>query len=293
MVDLSNLPNLAGWLGAAPPKHLFHYTSPGGFKGIVESKVLFAGRASDMNDYTEQRKALEIVSLYIANARHRGLPPGQAEFWDHLDSSKTETNRQVFTVSLSEERDSLEQWRAYSPRSGGVALGLPSSHLHVAATDQGYYLAACVYDWATQCRIIHEIIEFHAARFEANGATQPLVRQKLAETHAREAAADLALYGAIIKDPAFVAEKEWRLVSQPRTSERLTFRPTESGYRVYREFSLLTLNAPRFPQENFEGFGYVIGPNTDSDAMSYACQMLVTQEVEGNFWMTATSAPYR
>ena len=54
MFTAGRLPFIDSLLSDPPPRHLFHYTNPRGLEGICRSKQLWAGRAADLNNTSEQ-----------------------------------------------------------------------------------------------------------------------------------------------------------------------------------------------------------------------------------------------
>lgn len=166
LTPVERFPTLRSVLAAAPPQFLFHYTGPSAFLGICESGILWAGRAGDMNDSKEQVMSIDSVDNYAMNTLDLRRPTDEEDcaFWETVRERRGEANRQVFTISLTEERDALEQWRAYCPRSGGVAIGLPTDHLCRAAADQHFFLARCSYQHQEQYRLIAEVCEYHYAQ---------------------------------------------------------------------------------------------------------------------------------
>lgn len=292
------LPFIDALLSESAPDHLFHYTDGAGFLGILDSKELWAGRAADLNDSKEQEYAFDLARLLIDNWLEV-QPPTDERLRDLLDLARGgiyETNRQVYTVSLSAERDVLSQWRAYCPRSGGIALGLPAEHLKRAAGDQGFYLARCIYDWGAQQQLVGEIVRSHVNDFERQLTAETSLGELEMTAVARRIGADLAQYGPLLKHASFSEEREWRLVSAPSqvADERLHFRPSEAGLRVYLRFRLHTTSAPTMRRsEAFEGPGAVIGPSIDSGSQQVAVQNALHKELGYSCWHSATSSPYR
>ena len=81
---------------------------------------MWAGRAADLNDANEHAYAFDIARLNIENWLEFRTPTDERvkRLLELVHHGMFETNRQIYTVSLSSERDVLSQWRAYCPRSG-------------------------------------------------------------------------------------------------------------------------------------------------------------------------------
>ena len=58
----------AGW-DDSPPKHVYHYTSVGGMRGILGGAAFWASDIRYMNDATEEGYAWNVVRDALANRR--------------------------------------------------------------------------------------------------------------------------------------------------------------------------------------------------------------------------------
>jgi hypothetical protein len=111
--------------------------------------------------------------------------------------------------------DGLSQWRGYCPNGAGYSLGFVAQDLIWIGRRQGFRLAQCLYDEASQREAITRVLEH--------------VRQSVRWTQALEQPGDDDAYrGAVrawsdhfaplaptIKHWAFPEEQEWRLISAP------------------------------------------------------------------------------
>jgi hypothetical protein len=121
------------------PKVLYHYTSLESARKILESRKIWASRIYFLNDASEVEYGADIVSERIdACSRipehlrkffRRGPQREESEFIRQARSWPTH----VFC--LSENPDSLNQWRAYGKSGGGVAIGFRKDHLHKISPD--------------------------------------------------------------------------------------------------------------------------------------------------------------
>lgn len=139
-----------------------------------------------------------------SSSRGRAAPRG----WDD------DRRPRAFTVSLTSQPDSLEQWRAYCPRSGGLALGFSATHLDLAADDQGYLLAPCEYNEDSQLRIVGQILDHHSRIWNRRQSLETR-RQGISSHLVLDFLTDLDRFAPLLKHPSFEAEREWRLISQP------------------------------------------------------------------------------
>ncbi|MFJ2543812.1 DUF2971 domain-containing protein [Microbacterium sp. NPDC087589] len=293
-----------------PSVYLYHYTGPAGAIGILKSKKLWAGRPADMNDSTEQ-----VLAQQYAQQELRSLSVLEGSFGEAMVEYALELLQRpneyylrlsrVYTVSLTSERDSLEQWRAYCPRSGGVALGFRSDHLRNVASDQGFILAPCIYDEDVHERMVTQIVEHHL-RVWSDRRSLELPSQGLSSHLVHDFINDLERLAPLIKHSSFRAEREWRLIS-PHVSEASTAGYVhiagETGIRQFREFNLLTENYPTIPDGEIDPNGFpsgtgqglhpVIGPSLDPLAMEEALRALAPEEFGWMYSVGRTTSPYR
>jgi hypothetical protein len=298
---------LARLLQSQGPNHLYHYTGPSGAIGILKSQTLWAGRPADMNDASEQalaqRLALEMLSQLQFPPRSYG--EGMVQYAIERLSGFWRTERtasRTYTVSLTSQKDSLEQWRAYCPRSGGVALGFPMSHLRKVAAAQGFLLTPCVYDAHTHRAIVEQVVQFH---LEVWDKRRPLdsPRQGISSHLVRAFIADLDRFAPLLKHSSFAAEREWRLISPLVTElsrDGIIHVPSEGGIKMFRQFSILTTDhrviehAIGSGLTNMEsGFHVVLGPNVDLDGMEEAIGSLIPREFGWQHAVGRTVSPYR
>jgi len=297
-------------LGQTLPSHLYHYTGPAGVIGILQSRALWAGRPADMNDSTEQLLVRGLALEILGDLKFpvRSFGEGMTEYalellggagWPSIDSSR------AYTVSLTSEPDSLEQWRAYCPRSGGVALGFSATHLRMVASDQKFILAPCVYEMEDQRAIVQQIVDHHLAIWSQR---QPLreTREGISSHLVRDLISTLERYGPLLKHSSFAGEREWRLISPLVADEpnaKYTHTPGATGIRQFQVFSLLTTSHPVMgddlsPTEGIvdtsnQAFRPIIGPNVNPSGMEEAILALTPEEFGWIFRVERTASPYR
>jgi hypothetical protein len=124
------------------PSVLYHYTSPAGLKGILETSSLWATDADFLNDAQELqfgRPQLCDALLTQAESLYPGdrTPDGSAEWSraavmrsavDHLrrvDAISRAQAEQAYVACFCDHDDLLSQWRDYGI-SGGYAIGFRS-----------------------------------------------------------------------------------------------------------------------------------------------------------------------
>jgi DUF2971 family protein len=217
---------------------LYHYTGVTGLRGIVDSGRVWATSIHYLNDRRELQHALDLTR----NSMARLLSEASGTRAVVLKAMEDELSRinliNMFVFSLSEQRDLLSQWRAYCP-SGGYALGFVTQRLREVAYEQGFVLAPCVYDRGGQMEAIARCIEEHrsATMMRAEASAQrgdDLLRIGY------EFGIRVLQVAPLLKDPSFVEEREWRLVSAPipSTDPRIRFRERGSILVPYVELQV-------------------------------------------------------
>lgn len=321
--DVDLLPAVKELLDLELPPLLYHYTGPQAFVGICQNRELWAGRAADMNDSTEQLLIFDIANDLLKN--YPNDDRGAQEFVEALRESisfglpaRRMRLGATFTVSLTTEADSLEQWRAYCPRSGGIAFALPSSHLQELAEANKFYLAPCVYDADRQRKIVTVLVEEGIDRWLAS---LPLTGGDPIDDLYSAANAFFGVlceYAPLLKHEAFRMEREWRLISETFPDGDRNFVSTSDGLRMYLPFNLESAEVPRpkrprrvpfsayaddwrspIPDVSksddwrLTQYGCVLGPNRDQAAMWGAVRLLMDRGFGHNSWIAQTRIPYR
>jgi hypothetical protein len=246
-----------------PTTPLYHYTSPAGLIGIVETKRLWASSIQQLNDSTEFKHAASLVDhLLDRHLRHERGP------WNDLYGEQREVvpmfaNFPIFVGSLSEAEDKLSQWRAYCP-TGGFSVGFAPEILKEQGKRQHFSLLKCEYDEGKQKAICEQLIsEACSAVGEETDARE---RKRIV---VGEFVVPFVRAAPALKNPSFQEEQEWRLVGGPFPKDHPSIRFRASRYAVipYFEFALAQDGAI------LEIERVVVGPNPDTpqakDSVSY------------------------
>jgi hypothetical protein len=224
---LSELKKLAP---SSIPKVLWHYTTGTKLINIIETHSLWMTQISCLNDYSEMRYA---VDLLRRSFRDRRLSATLASDEEYLcDRIETALSVDVvptsdwFVFCLSEERDDLSQWRAYGDGEGGFAIGFDSNSLVFGALPTGYFLARVTYDRSAHAALMTSIVTATLQFFMTGvkSATKG-TREQWADAFLPVWADALTWLIPVIKDDAFAAEREWRVVHrlQPADTDRMKY----------------------------------------------------------------------
>lgn len=300
-------------IASQSPQTLYHYTSAAGALGIIGRGVLWATEASYLNDSSELLYSLEKLKdawedEYKELDELSPVPAGISE------TIKSRMYGATFITCLCEEKDLLSQWRGYaSPGGYAIGFDTRTLHENYVKRSREGILASVSYDasrseevaqrWAMHAitrwkkefprglvdhiRDLAAVKEAVAAnqdgfREDADGFIRGLLQQdsvvdalarKLFEFN-QKPFGYLTLAAAFHKDPAFSAEREWRLVTgRPMTrhgmSQGVRFRETPHGLTPYLEIQFQE-SASETPISEI-----IIGPGNDYEQREKALRMLL------------------
>lgn len=195
-----------------PGSTLYHYTSLSGLLGIVDSGHLRASDVRYMNDSTELRHTLDLMSEHITRRVISGTdrPVLLNQLADWL-SHRIVSSPMLFGASFRANGNLLSQWRGYSVHGKGVSLGFDPVHILECAKRQQFQVGRCIYEPQQQARLIEEVVDA-VETYAASGATRDGDEQANLRIFERMEGRLLRL-AAILKHPAFEEEQEWRIVS--------------------------------------------------------------------------------
>lgn len=245
-----------------PPQRLWHYTSKEAMLGILGSASLWATSILYLNDADEFHHVRHLVTDWIKQTRqenslgfpdeYRLLTGRQAAFVRFLERQLTgQRALHTYVASFSELADDLSQWRAYGG-SGGFSLGFNRHSLIELGAKQDFQLYECVYDDSQKLSLVDALMTRALSDFDANAAqisdddlSAGLgIYMDLGPSDTLSAIGDRFFLQALqvacrIKNKAFHAEREWRLVSTKQPpSEALSFRTTKSMLVPYVKIRL-------------------------------------------------------
>ena len=261
-----------------PPLVLFHYTSSRALVEIEDSQVLWLSHAAYLNDSSEIEYGLSVVENAL-NSLPKQFETIRASF-----RSLYRYYFEPYVFSLSEDSDSLAQWRAYG-REGPVAIGFDTQQLRRFTLDDptafNYTsLSHVVYDRNIQMAIIRDVIDAIAAFDKERKQTTPfgtvfMFLKELIPT---------------FKHRTFSEEKEWRMIrvmvpNVPSDAEHI-----RHCYRTGLIIPYIKLRPPE--QERIRIAQVVCGPNPSSELLAEGVQsMLVKKGSKPN--VTVSQVPYR
>lgn len=224
---------------------IYHYTSLENFQKIIESKELFLFNAYNMNDNLEINWINHLIDEEFRECNEKELIEKTVDLYN---LNKTTP----YICCFSYDGDLLSQWRAYADDGKGIAIGFNESQLNVGkkipvtgiSSDLSTGLFDCIYDEQEQRNLIHSTVN-------SNIITRNTYKNDNEYT-AMHLSGSLKLFSLVMKNSAFIEEKEIRLIHLPlitmhkRTKEikmmgnisPLYFMKKKQGISSYFKYSL-------------------------------------------------------
>lgn len=205
-----------------PPCILYHFTPFCKLQDIFyptsNPYALWAGHYSKMNDWKEVTTGIELLKRYLRNYKHT---EDKVRLFDQTAEIQQQ-KKNCYIFSLTEEKDILSQWRAYtSPDVGGVALGFDTRKLKL----NNIALVPCSYTNYNREIDLNNIFQMAKYRVSEKGIhanemqkekDKELIKFLLSrggkESDVEYQLDDLIEVATTTKDYGFFEEKEWRLI---------------------------------------------------------------------------------
>lgn len=191
---------------ATPPSELLHYTSPAGFKGIIESGRMWCTDIGSVNDPREGDHGLEIIRSVVLrkSVPRRFLNAVQCS--QDLFGLKRLWTSYISCFSAGHQQSYM--WADYAACRSGCAIVFDYEMLF-KGTDEGrlYALFRMLYDRQTQIRQTEQIVD-HAIQLQRS---LDIPARDLNQFWAEEVAFSLMNCGMRFKAPCWHREREMRL----------------------------------------------------------------------------------
>lgn len=250
---------------------LYHYTNASSLIGIVSNNCFWASNILQMNDSAEYKYSGKIISNFL-RIKAKEIKGRGADFLDEyaeifLDNfnyldNKGWSNEPIYSFSLSEKPDRLSQWRGYTPHDGGYCVGIYKSKLEEISNSNGYKLEKCIYNEQDQLTRISDILSpvLNSYDWDKVHGTEKYTR--LAHIFRKSQP-----IRAIIKDPSFFEEAEWRIYgNRPNINTKLHFRNKGSYVIPYR---ILNFDPEKLISEIY------LSPDLDHERAASSIRMLL------------------
>jgi hypothetical protein len=272
------------------PDVVYHYTNSAGLLGIIQNRELWFGDVDFMNDEQEIEYSREAV-IAALEAKVDQLAQRMENAEDPLIENRIDIIRSTSTMLRDVSRrgmrphayaacfcsdgDLLSQWRSYAG-AGGYAIGFRTSALrHIGTEAFGTVnLRKVAYGLEEGQDLLTTLVEGVALTTNAHVGVQAW----------HELLLKALPVAAMIKNPAFREEQEWRaLVVTHRVADGVHFRTSNFGLSPYRKV----------------GFGddaiteIRIGPGDYSTIRIAAVEQLLESEGAEGVAITHSASPLR
>jgi hypothetical protein len=221
------------------PQKLYHYTSSDGLKGMVEWNRIRMGDTAFLNDGSELTYGLEIFNHCVADFSKRRSVYDKDILQQVVDQVHRDySGHRGIVFCLSEENNLLNQWRDYGKDVTSYSLEFDTAGL----TDNNWNfigtLVRMIYSQKKQIRMMKTLISRMHREF-VSLKKMPGYIDKHADELKMRASAELSWLLYRFKNPAFEAEREWRvlaLIPFVLGKANLKFRTSSLGVIPYFEW---------------------------------------------------------
>ena len=211
------------------PVQVYHYTNAEAFLGILGKNgknELWASHILFQNDKKEAIYAFEILKD-IMNTKKRYFEQKKLDVYKIIDYIQQFVGNQVFTISFSEKRDDLNQWRGYANSTPAYCIGFLSNKLNEININNAMFYK-CIYGLEEQKNMIENLVDYVIEKLD-NLKEKEIKEDSIGE----ELLPDFLMMSALFKDSAFSEEKEWRLVFSSVNKDQIHIRVGNKGFVPY------------------------------------------------------------
>jgi hypothetical protein len=202
---------------------VYHYTDASGLKGIVDHGLFWATDMQYLNDSAELTLLqLEAVEELRAYGRTN---PQYAEIIEKAVPMLPLGSGSHYSVSFSEDADSLSQWRGYGGVQG-YAIGFSKDSLYdVVQRDlDSARFARCKYDAGARAKQISETIRYAVTMLDLERAKHSSTWSGASAELAGDIAGGFSAIAPFFKHESFHEEREHRIVISNVSGGRIRVR---------------------------------------------------------------------
>jgi hypothetical protein len=199
------------------PDILYHYTTPAGFKGIVESGVLRATHVAYTNDGIEHLHAVQVLRSCVSDRRKAAGNAQEKTLLLGMEQGLTDTTSfntlPIFISCFCEDSDLLSQWRGYGLGEGGIAIGFDTTKMLASLTGWQTFLTPVLYEDGEQQRLAVELLNGIICEYEATLKSRTIVApEKHLSDFLTVLSVNATTLAPLFKHNGFTEENEWRLI---------------------------------------------------------------------------------
>lgn len=232
------------------PDKLFHYCDCNALIGILSNNFLFATDLKFVNDSKEYVHSIDIAKMAIYNSELFSKEDSlHSLFYNIIFDEHTDfffsNSKRVFISCLSEDGDSLGQWRAYGNNGHGYSIGLDTSVLSTlhnvsySANRFSTVLAKVIYDDEFLSSLVCDLffkylesIQFLFSQHHSDVQDSGELLSFLVGVYAGAFGQMLSSLCPLFKQSSYKEENEWRIVhtvDNTLESYGIDFFPSESS----------------------------------------------------------------
>lgn len=216
------------------PESLYHYTDMGSLNSIISNKELWFSDIRYLNDANELTYSYDIMKRVFDSVNASVYDENIKDLLYRLENSLRDQVFDLFTISFSEHRDELSQWRGYGKSSSAAAIGFDLRYCDCDLPVKPN-LIKIEYNEDRQIFLIKNLLEEYISllkRFEGNQQIMDRLIP-ICCRYFRKRALDLSMR---FKSRHWQTECEWRMVVPLRREDklqRLRFRSASIGLVPY------------------------------------------------------------
>jgi hypothetical protein len=272
---------------AFPNFPLYHYTNSAGMRGIVEGDLLWLTHFRFLNDYSERAWGYQVLFERI---RERFKDVDDADFRNGIEKlieiiSQNYDLLAAHVFCLSAERNSLNQWRYYG---GDIAYSLAFDTTKFASDNYFVQAYKIIYKYEDQIAFVDRIIDVVNQYYQDHRAE--LEKDDEVEDFMRMISSTVSYSIMRLKNPAFEAEQEWRLVYMnidEHNQERLKFRNGRWGMVPYIEMK------PPLASINLPITEIMVGPSPHAETAQHSLSMFLDVLSRKDIKLSRSTIPIR
>lgn len=234
------------------PKQVYHYTNANAFLSILQNKSLWASHILFQNDKKEALYSLDLLNE-VLKEKENDFKNNYFDIKEIFENIKTFTGQNTFTISFTEKRDDLNQWRGYANTPISYCIGFSPNELkeiqikniiqkHNKKNDPKVEIItstlfySCIYDVNLQKQLIRTIIDkqFYNKTYKKGELTNFGM--------AAQIMTDFLPVSTLYKHPSFSEEKEFRLVFENVQNDKIKIRMGKDRFIPYLEVPITPNN---------------------------------------------------
>lgn len=270
-------------------EELYHYTSAGGIKGIIEHNCIWATHYNYLNDPNEIKYGLNLIKQVIEEDHSfieevKNASSMIAELLEDEETRRDTFQKDIYITSFCEKENLLGQWREYGRKGKGYCVCFKNSSdfiigAHWEDNKDKSYILPCLspkpvlYEYNEQKKFIQKlfketVIEFHKDMIEIHKEGGEDLSFKVLLHYILDLCKAIIPY---IKKEEFKNENEWRIIFTPdEKTETIKFREQNDYLVPYQELGFYIKNSDGVEPQNLPISKIVYGSNLDSIKTEYS-----------------------